>query len=437
MVGFNLWGLLIASIAMFLLWTVALANIFPSVGGFVTIPAILITAGILATAKLFIPQLSVIFPFKIAPIFAVLILFAGLFTAGALQGIMGTFGASIGGGVITPVTPVPAAQVSTITGCTGQTPGEVLGDTTTLTLNAFNREANNPLASSVDSHLRVFKALNLASADNSNFLSETQDTTAGSYTTGIVAGDVLTITGNNSGGYYVDAKEGTCINSRALAVPLDVHDRVEATDLAITMYDRTGTTALTADGGQGATACADYTVNAAADEQVQLFLELRVNTSDEAYDLAGIAVGKVNDILRIEPTGNSAGLFTKVTTPLWLDNEPVAMNQTGSGESNVTVTYEVWKLNTPQRLHEFELIKYHFLATMSNTAPSDDVNCDTDADAIVFLAIDEDWSPDSSGHPVKGIYNIGAPQTEANDIGLTNDPNLPFGRYDGVLVYFT
>lgn len=438
MVRFDLIGVGISLVVAFLVWTVLLAGFFPSVGGFFTIPAILLAIGTLATLKSFVPQLEPIFPVKISMIMSVGILVAGLFLSGALVGVLGGFGATVAGGIAAPAAPsaVPVGQVASLDECLQDVTAEQRDDTATAVLNAFDQQSNTPDSATVNAHVNIFLAATEAETGRDNFLDGVTDTTGNGFTTGLNIGDTITIGGNSTGNFYVETREGICLNKPTQTVTLNVHQRVAETGMTTTVYDRTGSTQHSNPTANGNSTCQDYTYNSGTDERVDTFYELRVNASDRAYNLIGLAFSENGEVLKIEPVGNDAGLFTKVAAPLWLSNEAVPMNSSHNA-SAVNMDFEPWVLASPVLVTEFQTVKYHFQSVMTSVAAANDVNCDTDSDVTVQIWLDQDSFRGADGGIDHSFYNKGRPDTESNNVGVAELANSPFGRTSGSIIEWT
>lgn len=305
---------------------------------------------------------------------------------------------------IPPVTSQPAsiaapsvpAAVSTVTtaasasDCASKVADDIRGTSATVTLNAYNLEVDNPYSSAVDAGTTyIYRTASLSSADSSNFVSSTSDTSANGVT-GFKAGEVISLAGGNAS-FYQETKEGICITGQQINVNINAHGVEEPTSMSSVVYDSTGATELAA-GSQSN----KYTRALGANEEQAFFWTIKVNSSDNGYWLKGVAFAVGRNITDAKPGGNDASKFTKAVTPLWMKDVTVNTSNTATNSVTSTEEFTPYVLDSPKFLHEFEEFKFQFNVKASANDPLGAVNTTTYS-GVWGISLDQGYVRGSDG----------------------------------------
>ena len=289
---------------------------------------------------------------------------------------------------------------------------EILGKDASITLNAWDLEANDPYSSAVDFSTSCYVYKNGNSA--ANFVATTTDTSAGTLNSGFTVGDVMNIYCGGSS-YYGEPVENECIDSQDDMVNINAHAIAGETDLAITVYDDTGSAALTAAGNS---TTADYDLTLGANEEKSIYVQLKVNAANKAYNFIGFATGAGNDIKSVVPVDSK---FVKRATVDFLDD--VSVN--GGSATNQTITYTAYTLNAPVLLSEWEQVKHQFTVTAGTSDPSATDNVFSTIDAAIVCGLDATYARGSDGvvyldyyvHSTGSETNVGVSETFTDPVG--------------------
>lgn len=427
----NLGNLIIFGVLLFITWAIMTA-LFPELAAVNIIPAFLISAGVLALGRGLLNFKS-LFPIPIKWHYAVVILVIGLFMAGIP--ILEPITATLGGFGMAPATvsPPPAGGGVPLSECKASVATDIQGTAAIITVNAYDLEANAPYTSAIDETVDVFYGSSITEANKDTLVTTLTDTTAGSLTN-VVAGDVISFfdNGNSTAVYYVDPKTGVCIGSQRETVNLDAHQIMGATSGQVVVYDDTGATELSSD------TCADYYMAVSANEKPLIHAKFKVNTANRAMWLAGIGLLTGKNITNIYPTGESAALFTKVSTPEWLQDVSVNFNATDD-QVTATKTYTVYKLNQPVMLGEYDSRTYKLKIEASANDP-------VDQDCLIGSASGENWAGVGilfidqmyiRGEDGKMYLDIHDHTSTEGNVGLNEAPTSPIGKYTGALITTT
>jgi hypothetical protein len=339
------------------------------------------------------------------------------------ESLLGGFG----GGATFLAAPMGQQEASVAaTQCAAGFTDEQLDESASVNLFAYDMESSTGRTSPVDLTTNCWLFANGNSADH--FVKKSADTEDAATTGAWNVGDAAFIyCGGTS--YYTDPVEGECINGPNVAIEFDTHAIVTATTgLVIAGFDK-NMNALTAAGN---TSTADYDVTLGASESEKIYVELTQNTADKAYNLGALAMDTWNDIDSIKPTGESAALFDKVTTPDYLDSVTVSSDESGGATANVTLTYEVYKLKQPVMLHEWDSVTYALQIKAGSTDPT---ASDTDFDGFdgaVVCFLDQTYSRGVDGTIYYDIHSHAEEGSEA-DVGLSNEISFPVQKDDCVV----
>ena len=346
---------------------------------------------------------------KYYPIVGLILLLGVGFYTGALAGfVSGLPSAAFGSptATITPVQTVPSViSPGTLTTCQQAVSPDILGLSATIFANAYDREANQPFAAAVDTTWWLVQ--------NGQIQAYTDSTAASA--TGFSVGDVVSVYGGGTT-YYATPQPTICLDTQSYALDIDVHTIATIQNLQITGYDSTSAATLSA--GTNASQ-ENYDIVLGADQVDVFYLKLQVNTSNVAFQLTGIATVASNDIKDVEPI-NDQGL-TKVTLPDFLNILITGDHGVGVGTNFSTGYDDLWLLDQPIMLHEWDEVKYKFTIEASSTDPATN-NDPAAGDNALVCFLDGAWSRAGDGAIKYGIYQLD--DSEAN-VGLTEEVSLP------------
>ena len=355
-----------------------------------------------------------IFPFKLKRNIA-MILLIGLWGFLALQ--MGWLGGIIPGfqlAAVTPITVTPTAVTPTT--CMNSVSEEIRGTTATIDVNAWDQESNTPYSAAVDFTTNCWVYKNGKEA--TNYVTASSDTSAASLS-GYSVGDTIYI---YCGGttYYGEPVEGVCVNTQRFAASINAHILEAEASLLVTGYDSTGSATLsTGDFG------ADYKMSLGANGEDSIFLKLKVNSANNAYQFCGWGTFMFYNMTSVEPQSEES-TYTKIATPLHMSGLDVDVNST-SGQS-VYGSYALYKASSPILLHEWDSIKEQFIVTAHTTSdPLGYQGASTTANGFAVIAKDCAYSRGGDGKVYLDIYghdtseaDKGLDETDANPDGLTS-----------------
>lgn len=389
------------------LWLVALP--FLGVSGS-TLTMVLLTLAIILTLDYF--KILKVFPFPLKKNIALLLLIGlwafSAWSLGWFTGLVGLPGAAIPG--------VPTPAVTPVAGCVVSE--ELKGKTATIDVNAWDMESNTPYSSAVDVKTHVYKNGNSAA----DFV-VTQTDTSGATITGFTVGDVIYAYSENST-YYADPVEGVCVESQRQPLAINAHTIIGESDAQITVYDDTGATALTA-GDYGA----DYDMTQGADAEDAIYVKLKVNAANKAYQFCAWGVFLFKNISSVEPQ-NVEATYTKVGTPEHMSSLDVDINGTsGQSQHGAYVTY---KASAPILLHEWDSIKEQFVVESDATNdPTGGGPAASDFNGFAIIAKDCAYAKGTDGKIYLDFY---AHTTAEADVGLDETDTSPAGKEVGVTI---
>ncbi len=318
----------------------------------------------------------------------------------------------------------PTAQVS-VTGdsCWNSVTAETRGLAATFDLNAYDY-ANDTQASAVDTAWTLYEAARVAAGDNVNKVSSITDTTAA--TANVVIGKTYSFGPNSNTLYYGEPQEGVCMRSARQSVNLEVYNITIDGSLQTTVYDSTGATALGA--ASVVSTDADYTLTLGASEETSIEAKTKVNVANRAYWLSAYGTISGVNVTEVSPTGNSAGLFTKVATPLYLDSQ--TWSTAYATGISLTRSFNVYKLNAPKLMFEFESQQYRFKVKASSYDPA--ISNNTAGGAMIAVqALDGAWIKGNDGKTYFDIYDH--TPSEGN-VGMTESTTSPQGKTSGAVI---
>jgi hypothetical protein len=296
---------------------------------------------------------------------------------------------------------------------------ELWGKTATVTVNAYDQEAANPYSSAVDVDCHVWKH----TGTGWKYIPPKLTDTSAASVTGLSVGDYIKITGSDatstSSAYYLDEEE-FCIDSQSFNPELDAHAWPAGSNLKTVAYDNKGN-ALSS----GTTNESDYYLALGANEDKQIQIETTTNVAVKAYRFCGYATAEFNDIDDFYPTSSD---FTHVVTPKWLKNVAVIINETSAG--TISTDYDVYKLDTPFYLTEWEDVIYDFTIEAGSTNPAT-AKGTTSVDGAVVIALDCADVRGADGNMYDDIHDHTITQANA---GLDEAETSPIGGTEGVLI---
>lgn len=404
-----------------LLYLVYAWFVVPWLGVTALIPAILVGVVILATVRKF-TKFDWAFPWNlqgkwIIVLAVVAVVLGGFVTTTTLT----TLGASIMPGEtivapVMPVTPTPDALLGCIEDVRAINPDNV-GESATISLNAWDLESNTPYSGAVNTTCWLYKNGNSAT-DYVKIITDTDTEEE----TGFAMGDTIYIyCGDTS--YYTDPLEGYCIKEERPTINLNSHAIVAESNMQITGYDDTGGTALSA----GTSTQEDYYVTMGADEEQSVYLKLKNNVANKAYDHCAWGTVVMGNLSSFKPASG----YTKVETPDSMSNIAVAVNETGS--IAVTSSYLMYKRNEGiMRLHEWQSIKPEFVIKSGTNDPlQTDNNDDANPSLAIAISMDCQYAKGTDGVPYRDFY---AHTSSEADVGLAETETSPLGKQVGVII---
>lgn len=296
-----------------------------------------------------------------------------------------------------------------------------IGDQATLTLNAYDREANSETVVS-SMPVGVYRIL-----DAEGSLSKLNDvdsyTTASTVTTASVGQQLAFFGGNSS--YYMDPVAVYDVSTVVDTINLDAHKIASESQMSMTVKDEDGNT-LTAD--DDAENTADYSLSLGADEETLISAKLKVGASDVAYQLKAIGVFYENDVDNLEPVSAD---WVKVTMPDEIKD--AVLTHTNDTSTDFTGDYDavyVYKPNTNEviDLHEWDSYELPFVLTAGSTDPTANTG-----DVAGIIALDGAWEEGQDGNMYFDFYKHDTNE-KASDVGLDETETSPEGLQIGFTV---
>ena len=358
--------------------------------------------------------------FKILPVFPIplqkrvkLFLMIGLigfslWSAGYFASLKGLFPGTV---VTTPPT-----EKTELKGCVVSE--ELKGKTATVYVNAWDLESDQPYSSAVDltTNCWVYRNGNKPI----NYVGTTTDTSSGTIS-GFSVGDTIYIYCGGSS-YYVEPVEEFCIDTQTPTVNLNAHKMVSESDLQITAYDDTGSATLSS------ATYADYYITMGAGEKKAIYLKLKVNTANKAFNFGGWAIAKFYNISDVEPQDVEA-TYEKIGTPNFAEGVNVKVNE--SAGTTITKDYTIWKASSPILLREWDSIKEQFVIESDSTNDPVGNEGTTNFNGVAIVALDMQYARGADGKVYLDVYQHDS--GEAN-VGLAEDLTSPYGKTSGVLI---
>jgi len=363
-----------------------------------------------------------IFPFKlkrnIALILMVVLWGFTAYSAGWLSGILPT-GAVTTTGFKEP-TRVPKA------GCSVSE--ELRGKAATITVNAWDLESNTPYSSPVDFATNCFDYKNGNSP--TSFVGNSSDTSSGSLG-GYVVGDTLYMYCGGST-YYGESIEGWCIDNQYPTLVINAHTISTAdSSNSITVYDNTGGTVLST--GAGTDGDSDYYMSLGAGADDSIYVKLKVNAANKAYQFCAWGVAEFYNISKVSPQ-NVEATYTNVPTPQHMKSISIRVNTSGSNTDIDGQDYTVYRASAPIMLHEWDSIKEKFVVEADDTYDPIGGNTGTNQSTLngfAILAKDCTYSRGDDGKVYLDFYQHDSAQA---DVGMDEVETSPAGKTDSTLI---
>jgi hypothetical protein len=384
-------------------------------GGFWT--AILFTVAITLTLDFFGKMKLFPFPLKknIAFFLMAGIWVWGIFMAGWFSGLLGGIGLPGTGAAVTGVFTEPSEITSGACAVTE----EIHGKSATMGLNAWNLESNTPYSAAVDlgADCWVFKNGN----SPTDFTNNTDDTSGGSIT-GFSGGDTLYMYCGGSS-YYTEPLEGFCVDDLTPSVNLNAHQIITHAGLAITGYDDTGGTALTAESYNG-----DYYITQGAGGEDSIYIKLKANLANRAYQFCAWCTVKYYNVSEVIPQGEE-GTYTPVVTPQHM--KALTINRNNTDNENTTETYDCYRLAEPILMQEWDSIKEQFVVEADDTNDPWYNPASAKQNGFAIIAKDCTYSRGGDGKIYLDFYTH---DTAQSDVGLDEEDHEPWGKDSGVTI---
>lgn len=342
---------------------------------------------------------------------------------------------SITGGVLGTTAqlnqPVSMSEVETIesvTVCRTGLSDELLDDKASVMLNAYDVEASAGYGTAVDLSSNCWQYSN--GNQPRNFVSVTSDTSDNADTDVWNVGDAVYLyCGGTS--YYTEPIEGLCVNSPNFPLVIRSHGfTTAATGVDASAYDDDGN-ALTAAGN---TSTADYDITLGAAETKTFDIKWKQSVSRTSYNFAAIATASFNDIEHVKPIAGQG--FMKVTEPNYLRTIAVS-DAVGGG--NQSLTYDLYIYDpdgdgqpNPILLSQYEHVRFTF-EILSGSDPSATDNVFSTLDAGIVCSIDATYVRGADGKLYLDVHDHAVENSEG-DVGWAENPNMPIGGYECVVL---
>lgn len=302
---------------------------------------------------------------------------------------------------------------------------DMLDEKASVMQNAYDIEATAGYGTAVDLSTSCYYYSN--GNQPADFVTLSSDTSDNADTDVWNVGDaIFAYCGGTS--YYTDPVEGLCVRNANFPLVLKSHGIVTRTNLAIVGFDK-NMNALTAAGN---TSTANYDLTLGANEEEIIYLELTQDSANKAYNLGGVAVLGFNDIKYIRPVAGQG--FTKQSViPNFLYDVALS-DDADTVKSNITGNdFELYTLDQPVLLKEWESVTYKFLVTAGSTDPSATDNVWTTLDGGVVCFLDSTYVRGADGVIYLDVHNH-AEEGSETDAGLVNDYAFPVGKQDCVVI---
>jgi len=401
-----------------------------------TLTVALFTFSILLLLKWFKPTSKFVSAIPIMPkwagIIGIVILLFGIFSYGwfSFLGLQKMFPT----GAITAIPTGAVTPTGTAATCAAMRNGgtisdDIFGTSSTLTLNAWDMESNTPYSSAVDltTNCYIYKNGNAAS----NFIKASTDTSDASVTGFSVGNKVYIYCGGSS--YYTDPFENTCVDTQAMPVSLSTHTATTEANTDITVYDKTGASALTS----GTASESDYTMAMGANQDELIYVQVQNNVANARKDVCALGVVRFYNISKVEPQSftfeGKTYTWTAATTPLHMQSVAVSYNETAAGQT-LTKDYTVYKLSEPIDMNEWAYFKIPVVISSDATNNPITHHGTSSLNGFALLLKDCTWGRGTDGAMYKDFYTH---DTGQSDVGIDENETSPLGGTNGALIEVT
>jgi len=294
-----------------------------------------------------------------------------------------------------------------------------VGDGATVTVDVYDVEASSQ-TEVLAMPLAVFKADGTKLKDVSSFTSATT-------VANVKVGESISFAGGNSS-FYVDAPTDLFVISGVQeTVVLNGHQIAGESSMAVTCYDDTGSTALTANGN---TTHADYQMALGTGQSKKMFCKLANNDDYSLFQLGAICTGTMNTTKSIKPTGSEweavavpdglaedINYWTSDTSALATDGEYDACYRRTSA-----LPLKAWD--------DTGNIPFEVKAEAGKDPTADSKNMG------VILFVDSAWAEGADGKMYFDFFQHDDSK-DVNTVGMAETDNSPIGKQVGTVIDFS
>lgn len=292
------------------------------------------------------------------------------------------------------------------------------GSQSTITINAFTGTWSGASSKTeVWPRYTIFNSVGNILNDDVNVNSTT-----------VATGDKISVYGTGSIHYLKSVKNWDVSNDRP-TLELEAYPISARTDLAITAYDNTGSTALKAHPNASVQNAPDYnTSDLGAGQNEVIYVKIQNKVADKVFDLGLVCVGyssgqEIDDATITSVDSVSSGLpsitFNKAAggVPKGLVDATIYGNVTATVYSNIKFV-NCYEPSQTLRLNEWDWIKYQVnIDTNDATAP------DNQGDSyIVITHMDTSNHKDITGNIAYSPYTEGDSTEDAGAVGCDENP---------------
>jgi len=252
-------------------------------------------------------------------------------------------------------------------------------------------------------------------------------------TTSSVLDEVLSVYGDDSS-YYVDPVLDVKITGNNQIIETRAYPIVSDSNLKVTCYDNTGSTALTAEANANKSGTIDYAgPDMGADEDYTFYCVLKVNSADKRFQFCALGTGYEGDADEFYPVWASYNGETYEFEKSKLHKELKDATITTYTDSNASKTAdydEVWRLKGVDALmmKEWEEIKIKFIGSADSTGLDENTG-----DLFFFQALDCSWEKGDDNKLYFDYYQHDKNE-QHNTVGLAEPETSPFGLTSGVVI---
>jgi len=366
------------------------------------VPAILLSAAILAVIRALTGY--DVFPTKISPLYAIVFLvIAGILTglinisnlAGSFSGVTGAVGGVSQG-----------TEVGTVNVGSCQVSSELFGKTSTFSVSFSDQMASSftdvsPLVSTCYAYKDGVRTVG-SNCSFSNF----------------AVGDTVSVYPYLPGYYF--SPVSVCIDKQSVSVQGNAWKQASASDMAITVLDENRNVMTTGDRN-------DYKMSLGSGDTKTIYVQLKVNSANKAFNFAGVAVAVTGNISSAKPVGYVAGYQAT-----FLKNVMLNYNSTGTGsDTTIKVSYDAYLTNA-KMMQPFSPGMIEIPIEVKTLSGKDPVDCDYTlgnqaCNVIAICALDNNWEIGKDGKMYNDYYVHNDDETDAG-VALGTNLNNPAGK---------